>query len=154
MDEGHVAPRLSIDAKKCSGCRVCEQICTFSHEREFNPRRARIKILMREKEGINAPLLCTQCQKCLSACKRQALSFDEKIGVVRVDQDKCNGCGLCIEACPYAAIFKDPVSGKVNICDLCNGDPQCVKWCVPGVLGYTGSLRDSDNQEIGGAQNG
>ena len=136
MTEGQLTPRLSVDSKKCSGCRVCEQICTFSHEREFNPRRARIKILMREKEGINAPLLCTQCQKCLSVCNRDALSWDEKIGVVRVDPVKCNGCGLCIEACAYAAIFLDPVSGIVNICDLCNGDPQCVKWCHPKVLGY------------------
>jgi len=143
MDEGQLAPRLSIDHKKCTGCRVCEQICTFSHEREFNPRRARIKILMREKEGINAPLLCHQCQKCLSACNRDALSWDDLLAVVRVDPEKCNGCGLCIDTCAYAAIFLDPVSGKVNICDLCNGDPQCVKWCTPGVLGFTGSPRVS-----------
>ena len=34
------------------------------------------------------------------------------------------------------AIFLDPVSGIVNICDLCDGDPQCVKWCPEGVLKY------------------
>jgi carbon-monoxide dehydrogenase iron sulfur subunit len=136
MEAGERTPKISVDHKKCSGCRMCEQICVFFHEREFNPRRARIKILAREKEGIYAPLICNQCKKCISVCNRDALSWDKKFGVVRVDKEKCNGCGLCIEACPEGAIFPDPISGIVNICDLCNGDPQCVKWCSPGVLRY------------------
>ncbi len=134
MATGNGTLRMNVDHKKCSGCRVCEQICTFSHEQEFNPKRARIRILIREKEGINAPLLCIQCKKCIAACKRDALSWDEKPGVVRVNAEKCNGCGLCMDACDQGAVFLDPVSGKVNICDLCNGDPQCAKWCTQGVL--------------------
>ena len=129
-------PKIIVDHKKCTGCRICEQICTLSHERQFNPKRARIKILINEREGVNAPLICIQCKKCLSACKREALSWDEKIGIVRVDKEKCNGCGLCIEACDQGAILKDSISGKVNICDLCNGNPQCVKWCPQEVLRY------------------
>ena len=109
---------------------------TLSHEGEFNPRRARIRVLIREKEGINAPLICNQCKTCLNVCKRDALFWDEELGVVRVDAEKCNACGLCIKACPQAAIMLDPVSGIVNICDLCNGDPQCVKWCPENVLTY------------------
>ncbi len=139
MAEAEATPRITVDHKKCTGCRICEQICTFSHEQEFNPRRARIKILIREREGINAPLLCRQCKSCLSACKREALSWDEKVGVMRVSAERCNGCGLCMEACDEGAIFLDPLSGRVNICDLCNGDPQCVKWCHPQVLSYQAS---------------
>jgi carbon-monoxide dehydrogenase iron sulfur subunit len=128
--------RIKVDAKKCSGCRICEQVCVFYHEREFNPKRARIKILIREKEGINAPLICKQCKKCIASCNRDALSWDETMGVVRVDTQKCNACGLCIDTCPEAAIFVDPISGVVNICDLCNGNPRCVKWCPQDVLKY------------------
>jgi len=108
----------------------------FFHEGEFNPRRARIKILRREREGIYAPLICNQCKKCISVCPVEALSWDEKLGIVRVDADKCTGCGQCIEACDEAAIFLDPISGVVKICDLCNGDPKCVKWCGEGVFKY------------------
>ena len=136
MVVGEKTGRITVDAKKCTGCRICEQVCVFFREREFNPRRARIKILIREKEGVNAPLICNQCKECIPACNRDALSWDEKAGVVRVDAEKCNGCGLCIDACPQAAIFLDPISGIVNICDLCNGDPQCVKWCPEEVLKY------------------
>ena len=128
------ASGIRINAKTCSGCRMCEQVCVFFHEHEFNPRRARIKVLINEKEGVNAPLLCIQCKACLSACNREALSWDDQVGVVRVDAEKCNDCGLCIEVCDYGAIFMDPISGIVNICDLCNGDPECVKWCPEDVL--------------------
>ena len=117
------ASGISINAKTCSGCRMCEQVCVFLHEREFNPRRARIKVLIDEKEGVNAPLLCSQCKTCISTCNRDALAWDDKVGVVRVDAENCNNCGLCIEACEEGAIFTDPISGIVNICDLCNGDP-------------------------------
>lgn len=127
-------PKLIVDARKCSGCRVCEQVCSFYHEREFNPRRARIKILIREDEGINAPLVCTQCQKCIASCKREALSWDEKVSVIRVNVERCNGCGLCISACDQSAVILDPITNRVNICDLCDGNPQCVPWCHPQAL--------------------
>ena len=125
---------ISIHAKTCSGCRMCEQVCVFRHEREFNPRRARIKVLINEREGVNAPLLCRQCKTCISACRRGALSWDETIGVVRVDAERCNDCGLCIKACEHGAIQTDPITGVVNICDLCDGDPECLKWCPEAVL--------------------
>lgn len=128
--------RISVDAKKCSGCRLCEQVCTFFHEKEFNPKRSRIKILMNEKEGINAPFICSQCKTCIASCNRDALSWNDKLGAIMVDTKKCNACGICIDACPECAIFLDPISNVVNICDLCNGDPECVKWCPEDVLHF------------------
>ena len=125
---------ISVHAKTCSGCRMCEQVCVFFHYREFNPRRSRIKVQILEKEGVNAPLLCSQCKTCISSCNRDALSWDDKVGVVRVDAEKCNGCGICIDVCEENAIFMDPITGIVNICDLCDGDPECIKWCPEDVL--------------------
>lgn len=125
---------IDIHAKTCSGCRMCELVCVFKHEVEFNPRRARIKVLINEREGVNAPLLCRQCKACIPVCNRDALSWDETIGVIRVDAERCNDCGLCIKACEYGAIQRDPISKIVRICDLCDGDPECVKWCPEAVL--------------------
>lgn len=47
---------------------------------------------------------------------------------IRVIQDKCNGCGLCVKACPLAAI---EVSNKMAIIDLelCNYCGSCVSAC-------------------------
>ena len=44
---------------------------------------------------------------------------------------------LSFEVCPQESIFMDPINGLANICDLCRGEPQCVKWCPEeGVLQY------------------
>ncbi|MHB1456076.1 MAG: FAD-binding protein [Armatimonadota bacterium] len=47
---------------------------------------------------------------------------------IRVFEDKCNGCGLCVKSCPRAAI---EVSSKMAIIDLelCNYCGSCVSAC-------------------------
>jgi Fe-S-cluster-containing hydrogenase component 2 len=30
----------------------------------------------------------------------------------------------------------NPITQKAFTCDLCNGDPQCVKYCPEGALHY------------------
>jgi len=53
-------------------------------------------------------------------------------GAILVDQEKCTACRKCIEACPGRIPFLHPKSGKATICNLCDGDPQCVKACHGG----------------------
>jgi Fe-S-cluster-containing dehydrogenase component len=65
------------------------------------------------------------------------LKQSEETGVIMVDDDKCNGCSWCIEACDYGAITLHPELKKVRICDLCEGDPKCVKWCPEEALDFT-----------------
>ena len=55
---------------------------------------------------------------------------------ITIDTDKCDGCGICATRCERMAIFIDPITEKANICDLCGGAPQCVKWCPEVVLHY------------------
>ena len=58
--------KINIDYKKCTGCRMCEQICVFSREKKFNPRKARIKVFpfdLGKKKGthlLNIPNLFGQ----------------------------------------------------------------------------------------------
>jgi hypothetical protein len=51
-----------------------------------------------------------------------------------VEEEKCDCCGWCMEACPYGAITLNPEKETVMICDLCDGEPQCVEWCPEGAL--------------------
>jgi Fe-S-cluster-containing dehydrogenase component len=53
-----------------------------------------------------------------------------------VDEDKCNGCAWCIEACDYGAIMLHPDRKVVFICDLCDGKPKCVEWCPEEALDF------------------
>jgi Fe-S-cluster-containing hydrogenase component 2 len=53
-----------------------------------------------------------------------------------VDTDLCIGCGMCSIACPLGGITVDADAGHAVKCDLCGGDPLCVKFCAYGALTY------------------
>ncbi len=120
------------DYQKCSGCRRCEIACSLYHEKKIWPEASRIRIFMLAP-GLEVPHLCAQCHDypCVESCptKPKALSVDEKTGAVLVDSKLCISCRKCIEACPGRVPFLHPATRKSTICDLCNGDPQCVKAC-------------------------
>ena len=43
----------------------------------------------------------------------------------------------CVTACVYGGIAIDPRTKKAIKCDLCNGDPACVKACDYGAISVT-----------------
>ncbi|MBS7628834.1 4Fe-4S binding protein, partial [Candidatus Bathyarchaeota archaeon] len=55
-------------------------------------------------------------------------------GSITIDEEKCTGCGVCIEWCPIGAISLNPETSKAQKCDLCDGSPECVKYCPSKVL--------------------
>ena len=63
----------------------------------------------RLEQGAVAVLECAQeipCDPCEEACRSGAIQVGEPITNLPVLlEDKCNGCGLCIAACPGQAIF-------------------------------------------------
>jgi Fe-S-cluster-containing hydrogenase component 2 len=42
---------------------------------------------------------------------------------------------MCTLACPFGCIIVND-EGFAEKCDLCNGDPQCVKFCRAGALRF------------------
>jgi len=58
--------------------------------------------------------------------------------VTQVDGDKCDGCGRCVEACPYGALAMGLDGKKAVVCDLCpdREQPRCVTFCPAGALSY------------------
>jgi anaerobic carbon-monoxide dehydrogenase iron sulfur subunit len=121
----------------CSGCRLCELWCSMNNMGAFNPLRARIRI-MEMGTGIDIPVTCQQCQNpaCQAACAFDAIYFDPKLSIVRVDATKCTGCEECVGACPYGIITLDPATNTAIKCELCGGgEPACVSICPSNVLG-------------------
>ncbi len=54
--------------------------------------------------------------------------------IVRIDQDKCNGCGLCVPSCAEGAITI--VNGKAILAadNLCDGLGACLGDCPQGAI--------------------
>lgn len=88
-------------------------------------------------EGFWFPVLCMQCSDppCLKACPAEALFRDEGDRVM-IRYDRCIGCRMCLVACPFGAMGFDMDFGRSFKCDLCGGNPECVRVCEPKALHY------------------
>ncbi len=128
----------------CTGCKLCERMCSLEHFDVFNPTRSRINVVSFEG-GIEVPVTCNHCTLCLDSCPLDLIKLDNKLGAIIIDEEKCNGCKACVEVCPLGVITMDPKTNRALKCDLCGGDPVCVKYCPAKVLRLTNR---SDPREI------
>jgi len=124
--------RIKAIAEKCTGCMLCELICNFTHEGSFSLRKARLRIEKSMKEF--KPILCILCGSCVKACKTGALTINPSLGYIKFNGDKCISCRECVKACPVNVIRFDEESGHPLICNMCEGNPQCVNWCPSQAL--------------------
>lgn len=132
---------MDIDTEQCTGCRICEIICSLEHDEKINPLRSRIRIESSwpEEEHI---YICRQCEEpvCVKSCPENALSQSDN-GVIKINYDKCTLCEACVEACPFDAIYvgKDQ---KLLVCDTCYGSYECVQWCPNDALSEAKETHD------------
>ncbi len=129
---------ILVNPEKCVGCRNCALACSFAKEESFSLGQARIGTVWVPELGMNVPLICQHCTNplCLDVCPMGAISRDEETGAVVLNQDLCIGCRMCIVICPFGGPVIEPESGLIVKCDLCQGDPECVKHCVYGALEF------------------
>lgn len=141
--------KIIVAAEKCSGCRICEAVCSARQMKYqgFNRKRCCIRVTFAgELEDNIRPVLCKQCKKplCAQNCPTASLSYQD--GKVELNKETCIGCGLCAQDCPFGAIILHPHAQEPYKCDLCcdvTGGPLCVQFCV------TGALRLVDETAIG-----
>jgi len=128
---------IKIIHARCTECQICMEICSWTHFGENTPKRARIRV---EADWPKIPVIsvCQACKdhECVTACPHDALKWENWICL---DENKCDACGLCVEACPVDGIYMDPIANLPLICDTCGGDFNCTVWCP------TQALRRRDN---------
>lgn len=142
---GFTLKRIKINAETCAGCRQCEMVCSFTHTKEFSPSNSRIVVHKDDRNGLDYPVLCHQCAQCppVEVCPTKAITTTSE-GWKYIDSQKCIACGLCINACKFDAI---KLKEKAIVCNLCNGDPECVKRCPTTALQYIETPESSETPE-------
>jgi anaerobic carbon-monoxide dehydrogenase iron sulfur subunit len=139
---------IIVDTAKCIGCRTCEAVCSLVHFGEVNISKARIKVIRYDIEAFFNPVVCFQCEKpyCAAVCPSDAITKSADTGIVKISRDKCTGCKMCVNACPFGmVIMADDVAIK---CDQCNGKPSCVEACQAKALTYGVANDIADGKRI------
>ena len=124
----------------CRGCRICELVCSATHDGACSAHLSRIHIEAEDFAFAFPAASCNQCRsaECYAACPYpdRARCIDPETGTRYIDESECDGCGACAEACPLPRppIWCKPGEhGEVCFkCDLCRGiegGPQCVELC-------------------------
>ena len=127
------AKSLLVERRRCTGCNSCVFACSLYHDGVVRPSTARLRVL-RHQGVVDVPIICWHCPDapCVQACPTtpKAIAKDPASNVVKfVDEKLCVQCGSCIDACPPEFLRAHPDTGRPLFCDLCDGDPQCVKAC-------------------------
>jgi anaerobic carbon-monoxide dehydrogenase iron sulfur subunit len=124
---------LQIDAKICTGCRICEMTCAICHDKANNPKKGRLRAF--RTEVLDYVIACRHCSDppCAKPCPTNAI-YKTDNGMTVVDRKKCIGCKECVEACPFGAMFFDPDRNQAMNCDLCGA---CVDACPVHCMAIT-----------------
>ena len=138
-----------FNGRRCTGCKTCVLACKDFHDLpsdiafrqvyEYGGgtwRRADDGTVTQDTFAYHLSVACNHCGNaaCVRVCPTGAMHKDER-GLVRVDADRCIGCGYCALSCPYRAPKVDRVAGRSAKCDGCaervaeGRQPICVEAC-------------------------
>lgn len=66
--------------------------------------------------------------------------------VIKIDEDKCNGCGVCVNACHEGAIELIDGKAKLTRDDYCDGLGNCLPTCPTGAITFEQREADEFNE--------
>jgi tetrathionate reductase subunit B len=159
---------MVIDINKCIGCYNCQLACKDEHVgndwtpiAKPQPDTGHFWHKITEHVQGSVPKvrvrymhdLCQHCSTapCITVCKSQAI-YRRNDGIVIIDPEKCSGTGICVDACPYGAIY---FNSDLNIAQKCTWcahlldkdwtEPRCVQACHTDALIFG---EESDLQDL------
>jgi Fe-S-cluster-containing hydrogenase component 2 len=133
---------ILLDPIKCTGCRDCETACSVKRTGQDSPLLSCIRIVNDDQvKGFFLPVLCQHCSEppCRAVCPQEAIYREPHQNRVVIDGKRCVGCKMCFSACPFGAMNFDPIRSTAFKCDLCEGDPACIRVCEAGALRFVPS---------------
>lgn len=113
---GLLAPKLDYSSNYCrEDCNACTRSCPSGAIRAMSlEQKNRHKIGLAKIHMPDCYLATDrECSACVISCPYEAIidAFDREsyTTVLRVDPERCNGCGSCVIVCPPKVIAVDPV---------------------------------------------
>jgi carbon-monoxide dehydrogenase iron sulfur subunit len=162
-----MSKKITVNIERCLGCHTCELSCAIAHssaalkawegEAAADPALAAPALAVAlaaagEKPGYrihvehfgpkSIPLSCQHCEEaaCVLACPTGAVRRLAPGKPVLLEEARCIGCSMCVQACPFGVMAMRP-GGKVAFkCDLCitrlakGLQPACVSSCPTRAL--------------------
>ena len=143
--------RITVNIERCVGCHTCELECAVAHSESKNMatiimqgEKPGYRIMVEAYKGKAIPVRCNQCEQaaCVLACPTGAVHRPGKGGPVLVDRERCIGCRMCVQACPFGVMSMDPDGKSALKCDLCverlakHLEPACVASCPTRALSF------------------
>lgn len=154
-----MSKHIAVSINRCVGCHSCEIACAVAHsgsggveELMLSGERPGYRLrVTSSRSGRPVPRTCRQCEdaKCIPACPTGAIKRLAPGKPVLLDETKCNGCGACVEACPFGMIELAPGRSVAIKCDLCikrlakHLEPACVASCPTAALSLSDDTPDS-----------
>lgn len=139
---------IVTDRARCSGCQRCEMMCTLKNDGRVCQHIARVRVRPNYNFGAGVDTKdgafdnceftvehCKQCEDpaCMNYCPVHAIYADKETGARTVDADKCIGCGMCTQACPWNMPRVDTETGVSTKCISCG---RCAEQCPNGAIKF------------------
>lgn len=98
--------RIFVNAEACTGCGLCQLLCSVHKTGQWHPALARIKIKEMPELELNVPVLCLHCSNppCEVYCVMNLIYKDPNTGYTLRREDKCIVCResrmpFCFHSC-------------------------------------------------------
>jgi len=125
--------QLRIDLTRCQYGRncahECEAACATKVFKADAPALAALHIHA-HGDASGTAVLCDQCGDCVVVCPAEALKRN-KLGVVMINKKLCVACYMCIGFCEKEAFQRNPGWVEPYKCTSCG---ICVKACPHAAL--------------------